>query len=202
MTEQRKKPWEKPGSVGGPVPLARQTSSLFQLQVSQIVRAPLVPVVFPDGCLGNEVLTYLTLFLEISDWRSRTSLVPTWITILLNLRLALASTFTFATMSGALAPGKQCTMVAGVSIFTFRSIELPITRALSSGFSVGAWLSGENLFNVLIGTEERCFDPRLCRLTVTQLPCCTGSSRTEQCTRRPELVASKPYSPHILTNLN
>ncbi len=118
----------------------------------------------------------------ISDWRSRTSLAPAWITILLNLRLALASTFKFAKMSGALAPGKQWTMVAGVSIFTFRTIESPITRALSPGFSVGASLSGENLFDVLIGTEERCFDPRLCCLTVTQLPCCTGSTGTEQCT--------------------
>ncbi len=49
--------------------------------------------------------TSLTLFLVISDWRSRTSLAPAWITILLNLRLALASTFKFAKMSGALAPG-------------------------------------------------------------------------------------------------
>ncbi len=76
---------------------------------------------------------------------------------------------------------------------TFRTIESPITRPLSSGFSVGASLSGENLFNVLIGMEERCFDPRLCRLTVTQLPC-TGSSRSEQCTRLPELVTSKAVS--------
>ncbi len=98
--------------------------------------------------------TSLTLFLEISDWRSRTSLVLTWITILVNLRLALASTFKFAKMSGALAPGKQWTMVACVYVFTFRTIESPITRALSSGFSVGASLSVENLFNVLIGTER------------------------------------------------
>ncbi len=42
-----KKPWEKPGSVGGASsPLARRTSSLFQLQQSQIVRTQLVPVVF------------------------------------------------------------------------------------------------------------------------------------------------------------
>ncbi len=115
--------------------------------------------------------TSLTLFLVISDWRSRTSLAPAWITILLNLRLALASTFKFAKMSGALAPGKQWTMVAGVSIFTFRTIESPITRALSPGFSVGASLSGENLFDVLIGTEERCFDPRLCCLTVRIAAC-------------------------------
>ncbi len=73
------------------------------------------------------------------------------------MRLAFADTFKFVKMPGALAPGKQWTMVAGVSIFTFRTIESPITRALSSGFS----LSGENLFNVLIGMEERCFDPRL-----------------------------------------
>ncbi len=100
--------------------------------------------------------TSLTLFLVIADWRSQTSLA-TWITILLNLRLALASTFKFVNMSGALAPGKQWTMVAGVSIFTFCTIELLITRALSSDFS----LSGENLFDVLIGTEELRFDPRL-----------------------------------------
>ncbi len=62
-------------------------------------------------------------------------------------------------MSGTLAPGKQWTVEAGVTIFTFCTIETPITRALSSGFSVGASLSGENLLNVLIGMEERCFDP-------------------------------------------
>ncbi len=49
----------------------------------------------------------------------------------------------FANMSGTLAPGKHWTMVAGVSIFTFRTIELPVTRALSSGISVGMSLSGE-----------------------------------------------------------
>ncbi len=91
-----------------------------------------------------------------------------WITILLNLPLALASTFIFAKMSCALAPGKQWTMVAGVSIFTFRTLESPITRALSSGFLVGASLSAENLFDVLIGTEEQCFDPRLCRFSVSR----------------------------------
>ncbi len=59
---------------------------------------------------------------------------------------------------------------------------------------MGQSLSGENLFNVLIGTEERCFDPRLGHLTFTQLPCCTGSSATEQCTGLTELVASKAVS--------
>ncbi len=77
----------------------------------------------------------------------------------MNLRLALASTFKFAKMSGTLATGKQWTMVAGVSIVTFRTIESPITRALSSGFSVGASLSGENLFNILIRMQELCFYP-------------------------------------------
>ncbi len=52
-------------------------------------------------------------------------------------------------------------MVAGVSIFMFCTIESQITRALSSGFSMGVSLSGENLFDVLIGTEERYFDPRI-----------------------------------------
>ena len=88
----------------------------------------------------------------------------------MNNNLALASTFKFALMSGALALGKHVTMVAGVSIFTFRVIKSPITRAQSTGLSVGVSLSGENLFNVVIGTEERCFVPRLQRLTVTQLP--------------------------------
>ncbi len=111
--------------------------------------------------------TSSTLFLVIYNWRSQTSLAPMRITILLNLHLVLASTFKFAKMLGALDPGKQWTVVAGVSIFTFRTIESPITRALSSGFSVGASLSGENLFNVLIGTEEQCFDPRLCSLSPT-----------------------------------
>ncbi len=85
-------------------------------------------------------------------------------------------------------------MVDGVSIFMFRTIESPITRALSSGFSVGASFSGENLFDVLIGTEERCFDPRLGRITVTQVPCCMGSTGTKQCTGLPELVTSKGVS--------
>ncbi len=48
---------------------------------------------------------------------------------------------------GALAPSKHWTIVAGVSIFPFYTIESPITRAFSSGFSVGASLSGENLFD-------------------------------------------------------
>ncbi len=85
--------------------------------------------------------------------------------------------------------------MAGVSIFTFRTIESPITRALSSGFSVGASLSGENLFDVLIGMEELCFDPQLCRITVSQLPYCGGSvTGTEQSTGLPELAASKAVS--------
>ncbi len=43
-----KKPWEKPGSVGGgSSPPARRTSSFFQLQQSQSVSGPLVPGVFP-----------------------------------------------------------------------------------------------------------------------------------------------------------
>ncbi len=46
VTEWRKKPWEKPGSVGGPVLLRPDERSQFQLLQSQIVRAQLVPVVF------------------------------------------------------------------------------------------------------------------------------------------------------------
>ncbi len=94
--------------------------------------------------------TSLTLFLVISDWRSRISLASAWITILLNLRVALASILNLPRCQALWLPvnnGKQWTMVAGVSIFTFRTIESPITRALSPGFSVGASLSGENLFD-------------------------------------------------------
>ncbi|XDV47337.1 hypothetical protein PO909_017003 [Leuciscus waleckii] len=112
--------------------------------------------------------------------------------ILENLRLALASTFKFALMSGALAPGKHVTMVAGVSIFTFRVIESPITREQS--FSVGVSLSGANRFVMVIGTEEWFFDPPLERsLTVTHLPGCIGSTsaRTDSCKEFTMLGASK-----------
>ncbi len=137
--------------------------------------------------------TSLTLFFVISDWRSRGEVdVDNNLT---EFTFSISITFKFAKMSGALAPGKHWTMVAGVSIFTYCIIESPITRTFSSGFSVGASLSGENLFNVLIGTEEWCFDPRLRRLTVTQLPYSEGSViGTERCTELPELVASKAVS--------
>ncbi len=46
VTERRKKPWEKPGSVGGPFLLWPDgTAVQFQLLQSQIVRAQLVPEV-------------------------------------------------------------------------------------------------------------------------------------------------------------
>ncbi len=49
-----KKPWEKPGSVGGPFLLWPDDPAFqFQLLQSQIVRAQMVPVV----CLGDGVLT-------------------------------------------------------------------------------------------------------------------------------------------------
>ncbi len=52
-----KKPWEKPGSVGGPVPL-RPDKSVVCSNCSKVsVSGPLVPGSFPDGCLGDEVLT-------------------------------------------------------------------------------------------------------------------------------------------------
>ncbi len=58
-------------------------------------------------------------------------------------------------------PGLKCcpSLPPGVSMFTFHTTESAITRSLSSGFSVGASLSVENLFDVLIGTAERCFYP-------------------------------------------
>ncbi len=102
----------------------------------------------------------------------RTSLAPTWITILLNVRLALASTFKFAKMSGALDPG----------------------------FSVGASLSGENLFDILIGTEEQCFDPRLGH----PVALLHGLYRNRTMYRIPWVsrIQSLIYIPHILTILN
>ena len=51
-------------------------------------------------------------------------------------------------MSPALAPGIHLTMVAGVANATFLTIELPITRVLSS---VSVSLSGENLFETCTG---------------------------------------------------
>ncbi len=71
---------------------------------------------------------------------------------------------------------------------------IAITRALSPGFSVGASLSGENLFDVLIGTEERCFDPRLCCPHSPPVALLHRLYRTEQCTGVPELVTSKAVS--------
>ncbi len=38
--------------------------------------------------------------------------------------------------------------------FNVPTIESPITRALSSGFSVGALLSGENLFDVTFASSH------------------------------------------------
>ncbi len=73
--------------------------------------------------------------------------------------------------------------MAGVSIFTFRTIESPKTRALSSGFSVGVSLSGENLFYLLIGMEEWCFDRQLGKLTVTQSSWAIGKLKRVQSNR-------------------
>ncbi len=53
-----KKPWEKPGSVGGPVPLRPDepvvcsNCSKVRVQVVHWFQGS-----FPDGCLGDEVLT-------------------------------------------------------------------------------------------------------------------------------------------------
>ena len=88
------------------------------------------------------VHTDSTLILVTSDWRSRESFPPTCITIVPYLRLSLASSFKFDSMSPALAPGIHLTMVAGVATFTFLTMELPIIRV---GFSAGVSLSGENL---------------------------------------------------------
>ncbi len=57
--------------------------------------------------------------------------------------------------------------MAGVSIFTFCTIESPITRVLSSGFSVGASLSVENLFDVLITNSSQVETPM--RMTSMQM---------------------------------
>ncbi len=57
------------GGGEGSSPPARRTSSLLQLQQSQSVSGPLVPGVFPDGCLGDEVLTGdLSLGLIYVSW--------------------------------------------------------------------------------------------------------------------------------------
>ncbi len=63
--------------------------------------------------------------------------------------------------------------------------------------SVGASLSGENLFDVLIGMEEHCFDPRQGCLT----GCLHGlyRNRTMYRTLWASRIQSCIYSPHILT---
>ena len=67
-----------------------------------------------------------TLTLVTSDIRSRESLLPTWSTILLYLGLVLASSFSLDSMSPALAPGMQLTVVAGVAnLFSLLSDPLP-----------------------------------------------------------------------------
>ncbi len=145
--------------------------------------------------VGHRICKFIiSLFFVFSNWQSRTSLAPTWITILLYLRLALASPFKFTKMSGTLAPGKQWTMVAGVSFFTFCTIESPITRILSSGFSVGASLSGLNLFDLL---KERCFDPPHSH----PVALLQGLYRNRTMYRTPwaSRIQSHIYSPHILT---
>ncbi len=58
VTEQRKKPWEKPGSIGGPFLLwPDDTAVQFQLLQSQIGGLNWFPRSCPDGCLGDGVLT-------------------------------------------------------------------------------------------------------------------------------------------------
>ncbi len=55
---ERKKPWEKPGSVGGPFLLWPDDPAVqFQLLQSQIGGLNWFPRSFPDGCLGDGVLT-------------------------------------------------------------------------------------------------------------------------------------------------
>ena len=118
-----------------------------------------------------------TLTLVTSDIRSRESLLPTWITILLYLVLVLASSFSLDSMSPALAPGMQLTVVAGVANLTFLRTESPITRVC---FSEGASPSGENLLETRVGGSLIVGFLRvaLCPLrTVTQppwAPGCTG----------------------------
>ncbi len=58
VTERRKKPWEKPGSVGGPFLLWPDEPAVqFQLLQSQIGGLIWFPRSCPDGCLGDGVLT-------------------------------------------------------------------------------------------------------------------------------------------------
>ncbi len=69
-----KKPWEKPGSVGGPVPLRPdesvvcskcskvrvslcQSDTKTQSQSVRVTKVHWFQGSFPDGCLGDEVLT-------------------------------------------------------------------------------------------------------------------------------------------------
>ncbi len=51
-----KKPWEKPSSVGGPVPL-RPDESCSNCSKVRVYVVHWFQWSFPDGCLGDEVLT-------------------------------------------------------------------------------------------------------------------------------------------------
>ena len=83
--------------------------------------------------------------LVTSDWRRRESFVPTWRTILANLRLLFASNFKFASMSPALAPGIHLTMPADFAIFTFLTMESPIISVCSPVGGLPPSPRGENL---------------------------------------------------------
>ena len=148
----------------------------MRLNMSSLVRFGRGPekTTVSDIVLAN-VHTDSTLIFVTSDWRNRASLPPTWITILLNLRLLLASSFRFDSMSPALAPGIHLTMLAGAASFTFRTMELPITRVC---LSAGVSLSGENLLETWMGWWWAVgFDLGLCFLrTVTQPPGCSGAA--------------------------
>ncbi len=81
---------------------------------------------------SNIVFAYVhtdsILILVTSDWRNRVLLPPMWIMILTHLRLALASSFKFDSVSPTLATGMHLTTVTGVANFTFCTKELPMTR--------------------------------------------------------------------------
>ena len=139
------------------LPIIYKTHAICRTPPQQpAVKRQHAPVVLGRGPEKNTVShivfakahTDCTLTLVTSDMRSRESLLPTWITILLYLGLALASSFSFDSMSPAVAPGMQLTMVTGVAKFTFLRTESPMTRVC---FSTGPSLSCENLCETWAG---------------------------------------------------
>ena len=96
----------KPTSFSGHHLDSQRLNDDMRLYMSSLVRFGRGPEKTTESdIVFAYVHTDMTLIFVTSDWRNRESFPPTWITILPYLRLSLASSFKFDSMSPALAPG-------------------------------------------------------------------------------------------------